>query len=125
MRPRAAAAAAAATAAGGGGSAGGGGPARLISLGSSAGTAAEVAAAAAADEGSSNAEARFVEADLAAVAGLIGLQSITSTLEHAGSRRLFLFEQLTHLDRCVAPTAELKDQSQDHSTQTGFICCCT
>lgn len=47
-------------------------------------------------------ETRFTEADLACVAGLIGLQTITSTQEHQGSRRLFLFEQLTHLDRSAA-----------------------
>jgi hypothetical protein len=45
-------------------------------------------------------QARFVESDLECVANLIGLQSITSVREHEGSRRLFLFEQLTHLDRC-------------------------
>ena len=45
-------------------------------------------------------EARFVEGDLESVVGLIGLQTITSEQEYDGSRKLFLFEQLTHLDRC-------------------------
>lgn len=40
-----------------------------------------------------------MEADLECVAGLIGLQTITSVEEHEGLRQLFLFEQLTHLDR--------------------------
>jgi hypothetical protein len=43
-------------------------------------------------------ESRFVEADLARVGELIGLQTIPSAQEHAGSCRLYLFEQLTHLD---------------------------
>ena len=45
-------------------------------------------------------EARFVEEDLECVKGLIGLQTITSLQEYDGSKQLFLFEQLTHLDRC-------------------------
>ena len=40
-----------------------------------------------------------MEQDLDCVAGLIGLQTIASVEEHEGSRQLFLFEQLTHLDR--------------------------
>ena len=46
------------------------------------------------------AAARFVEEDLECVKGLIGLQTITSLQEYDGSKQLFLFEQLTHLDRC-------------------------
>ncbi len=45
------------------------------------------------------AEAKFVEEDLECVKGLIGLQTITSVHEYDGSKELFLFEQLTHLDR--------------------------
>lgn len=52
-------------------------------------------------------QARFVEGDLECVANLIGLQSITSVHEHQGSRRLFLFEQLTHLDRCFPSSTPL------------------
>jgi hypothetical protein len=44
-------------------------------------------------------EARFVEEDLDSVVGLIGLQTITSVQEYDGSKQLFLFEQLTRLDR--------------------------
>ena len=44
---------------------------------------------------------RFTEGDLISVAQLVGLQTITSTQEHAGSRSLFLFEQLTRLDRFI------------------------
>ena len=44
-------------------------------------------------------EARFVEEDLECVKNLIGLQTITSLQEYDGSKQLFLFEQLTHLDR--------------------------
>ena len=44
---------------------------------------------------------RFTEGDLLSVAHLVGLQTITSTQEHAGSRSLFLFEQLTRLDRFI------------------------
>lgn len=40
-----------------------------------------------------------MEGDLDCVANLIGLQTIASVEEHEGSRLLFLFEQLTHLDR--------------------------
>lgn len=47
-------------------------------------------------------QVRFVEQDLDCVAGLIGLQTIASVEEHEGSRQLFLFEQLTHLDRSVS-----------------------
>ena len=41
-----------------------------------------------------------MEEDLECVKGLIGLQTITSLQEYDGSKQLFLFEQLTHLDRC-------------------------
>ncbi|BDA41325.1 hypothetical protein COCOBI_02-1050 [Coccomyxa sp. Obi] len=50
------------------------------------------------DDPASTSEVRFVEQDLDCVAGLIGLQTIASVEEHEGSRQLFLFEQLTHLD---------------------------
>lgn len=40
-----------------------------------------------------------MEADLESVVGLIGLQTINSVQEYDGSRQLYLFEQLTHLDR--------------------------
>ena len=51
-------------------------------------------------EPSAVSDARFVEEDLECVKGLIGLQTITSLQEYDGSKQLFLFEQLTHLDRC-------------------------
>ena len=44
-------------------------------------------------------EARFTEADLESVAGLVGLQTINSAEPHLGSSKLYLFEQLTYLDR--------------------------
>ena len=44
-------------------------------------------------------DARFVEEDLESVVGLIGLQTINSVQEYDGSKQLFLFEQLTRLDR--------------------------
>ncbi|CAL8461954.1 g1485 [Coccomyxa elongata] len=50
------------------------------------------------DDPAATSEVRFVEQDLDCVAGLIGLQTIASVEEHEGSRQLFLFEQLTHLD---------------------------
>ena len=42
---------------------------------------------------------RFTEADLELVSQLVGLQTISSVQEHCGSRSLFMFEQLTALDR--------------------------
>lgn len=42
---------------------------------------------------------KFSHADLAAVASLVGLQSICSTKQHDGSDKLYLLEQLTFLDR--------------------------
>lgn len=42
---------------------------------------------------------RFNEADLDLVASLVGLETLTSTEEHCGSRSLYMFEQLTALDR--------------------------
>ena len=43
---------------------------------------------------------RFTEADLGIVSALVGLETISSTEEHCGSRSLYMFEQLTALDRC-------------------------
>lgn len=48
---------------------------------------------------SSPCEARFTEADLDSVAGLVGLQTIRSAEPFMGSSKLYLFEQLTYLDR--------------------------
>lgn len=47
--------------------------------------------------------ARFSEADLDAISSLVGLDTITSTEVHCGSSSLYLFEQLTALDRCESP----------------------
>lgn len=44
---------------------------------------------------------RFSEADLDSITSLVGLETITSTEEHCGSRSLYMFEQLTALDRSV------------------------
>ena len=55
------------------------------------------------DSGNSGDEAsapsRFTEADLEAISSLVGLETLTSTQQHCGSSSLFLFEQLTALDR--------------------------
>lgn len=42
---------------------------------------------------------RFTEADLQSISSLVGLETLTSTQEHCGSTSLFMFEQLTALDR--------------------------
>jgi len=70
--------------------------------GGSAGTAtgsAEAAGSAEAPLRAAPAAARFTEGDLEAVAGLVGLQTIARTAPPEPPQRLFLFEQLTRLDR--------------------------
>ncbi len=47
--------------------------------------------------------ARFTEGDLDAVTGLVGLQTIERAADTELPQRLFLFEQLTRLDRCFPP----------------------
>jgi len=73
--------------------------------GGSAGTATGSAGAAGAAEAlpgaapGAAAVARFTEGDLEAVASLVGLQTIARTAPPEPPQRLFLFEQLTRLDR--------------------------
>ena len=42
---------------------------------------------------------RFTEGDLDVISKLVGLERLTSTETHCGSRSLYMFEQLTALDR--------------------------
>lgn len=50
---------------------------------------------------------RFSETDLDTISSLVGLETITSTQEHCGSHSLYLFEQLTALDRQGLCTRDL------------------
>lgn len=50
-------------------------------------------------DGEVSASSRFTEADLEVISSLVGLETLTSTQQHCGSTSLFLFEQLTALDR--------------------------
>lgn len=50
-------------------------------------------------EDETSAPSRFIESDLGAISSLVGLETLTSTQFHCGSSSLFLFEQLTALDR--------------------------
>ena len=64
------------------------------------------------DSGNSEGEAlasssRFTEADLETISSLVGLETLMSTQQHCGSTSLFLFEQLTALDRCFVTSLEL------------------
>lgn len=47
-------------------------------------------------------KSRFSESDLQAITELVGLETLTSRSQHCGSSSLYLFEQLTALDRCGA-----------------------
>lgn len=42
---------------------------------------------------------KFAHTDLAAIANLVGLQTVCSDKQHDGSNRLYLLEQMTFLDR--------------------------
>lgn len=51
------------------------------------------------NEGDAVPSNRFTEADLEVISRLVGLETITSRDPHCGSHSLYMFEQLTALDR--------------------------